>query len=343
MEIEFTGGGVVDDPSAITTVRFRATDASGNVGTCETQLHVSDADECADGTHTCHESAVCENLFDMRGDPGTVSDHVVTGTYACTCPQGLVGDGYSGCTSHWGLAMNLDTNDGGIQHWDSAWWTSADTTTDDISTLPTSGDQKTPRWLQPIGSKFRIVAHQAGVPLNEAIYDVLTEHQGSSLYELFSGGSNIDLTEAKSSPTESDQYTPATGADWQGIVTNSFNGAGWDLFMDRNDAVRLNCHTLVANSGGGTNRARIGTNANWIGTGDQLGCCPGSCHNFGGVGLYHHCNGHGGWSTNTDVSPATGYCGMNTKYGTDQTYANENIEGCSSSNAVPIDYAFFTM
>ena len=30
--------------------------------------------ECADGTHTCHETAVCEDLFDMRGDPGSLTE-----------------------------------------------------------------------------------------------------------------------------------------------------------------------------------------------------------------------------------------------------------------------------
>ena len=98
--VTVSGASSVDDPSAITTVQFRATDAAGNVGTCDARLHVADADECADGTHTCHETALCEDLYDSRGDPGDLTDHVVTGTYACTCPQGWGGDGgdgYSGC------------------------------------------------------------------------------------------------------------------------------------------------------------------------------------------------------------------------------------------------------
>jgi hypothetical protein len=97
ISVAISGASSIDDPTTITTVQFQATDAAGNVGTCDTLLHVSDVDECADGTHTCHETAVCEDLFDMRGDPGSLTEHVVTGTYNCTCPEGAEGDGYTGC------------------------------------------------------------------------------------------------------------------------------------------------------------------------------------------------------------------------------------------------------
>jgi hypothetical protein len=97
ISVAISGASSIDDPTTITTVQFRATDAAGNVGTCDTLLHVSDVDECADGTHTCHETAVCEDLLDMRGDPGSLTEHVVTGTYNCTCPEGFEGDGYTGC------------------------------------------------------------------------------------------------------------------------------------------------------------------------------------------------------------------------------------------------------
>jgi hypothetical protein len=83
------------DAASIRTFVFTATDSSGNAGTCEVRVHVADADECTDGSHTCNTGALCENLYDEYGDPGELSNHVVTGTYQCTCPVGYAGDGYS--------------------------------------------------------------------------------------------------------------------------------------------------------------------------------------------------------------------------------------------------------
>jgi hypothetical protein len=85
------------DAASIRTFVFTATDGYGNAGSCEVRVHVADADECMDGTHTCDATVVCENLDDTRGDPGDLSDHVVLGTYQCMCPSGFDGDGYSAC------------------------------------------------------------------------------------------------------------------------------------------------------------------------------------------------------------------------------------------------------
>eukprot|EP01052_Picozoa_sp_SAG31_P005959 SAG31_NODE_270_length_18732_cov_9.342618_15_plen_550_part_00 len=84
---------IADD--ATTYVVYRVTDSFGNSRACDVRIHVADFDECTDGTHTCDETALCENLFDERGVSG--EGHVVTGTYACACPEGFEGDGYSEC------------------------------------------------------------------------------------------------------------------------------------------------------------------------------------------------------------------------------------------------------
>jgi hypothetical protein len=74
----------------------------GDVGSCVVRLHVVDIDECNDGTHTCADGALCENL--MYGDSSLNLDLGIPGTFECSCPitrdDGWVhieGDGYSPC------------------------------------------------------------------------------------------------------------------------------------------------------------------------------------------------------------------------------------------------------
>jgi hypothetical protein len=80
------------DIDSITTFEYIATDFEGNTASCAVDVHVVDVDECADGNplHNCADNAVCENLYNARGE-------FSLGTYNCTCPHGFGGDGYTQC------------------------------------------------------------------------------------------------------------------------------------------------------------------------------------------------------------------------------------------------------
>jgi hypothetical protein len=80
------------DIGAVTTFEYRAYDVAKNVASCTVDVIVSDIDECADGSHSCAETALCENLANSRGDQAT-------GSYSCICPEGTTAtpDGYTEC------------------------------------------------------------------------------------------------------------------------------------------------------------------------------------------------------------------------------------------------------
>ena len=101
-QFDFSTSNVVSESGIATTVdidtvlifTFTATDAVGNAATCLVQVHVTDINECEDGTHTCAteaEGGLCENLSTSRGTQST-------GTYNCVCAEGFAGDGWQ-CTS----------------------------------------------------------------------------------------------------------------------------------------------------------------------------------------------------------------------------------------------------
>ena len=66
---------------------YTATDINGNAASCSVSVHFADADECTDGTHSCHADALCQNLETGGGSQAT-------GTYDCVCK-----DGYNGAFS----------------------------------------------------------------------------------------------------------------------------------------------------------------------------------------------------------------------------------------------------
>jgi hypothetical protein len=80
------------DIGAVTTFEYQAFDEAGNVASCTVDIIVADIDECDDGTHSCADLAVCENLVNSRGDQAT-------GTYRCICPDSTTAnpDGYTEC------------------------------------------------------------------------------------------------------------------------------------------------------------------------------------------------------------------------------------------------------
>jgi hypothetical protein len=82
------------DIDSITTFEYIATDFEGNTASCLVDVHVVDVDECNEGSpsHSCADNALCENLFNARGE-------FSAGTYNCTCPEGFTGDGYTLCES----------------------------------------------------------------------------------------------------------------------------------------------------------------------------------------------------------------------------------------------------
>lgn len=93
----FAFSGPVEDNFALTmsagdnaTFFYSATDSAGNVASCSVVAHFVDADECNDGTHTCHADALCQNL-----GFGQTGGEYATGTYTCVCQDGFEGDGWS--------------------------------------------------------------------------------------------------------------------------------------------------------------------------------------------------------------------------------------------------------
>ena len=59
---------------------YAVSDVAGNQASCKISVLFTDADECSDGTHTCHVDALCQDT---------------EGSFNCTCREGFDGDGFS--------------------------------------------------------------------------------------------------------------------------------------------------------------------------------------------------------------------------------------------------------